>query len=117
MTNKIFALLLLISGCGKNPNDETRLYMNNITGIDNRTPVKDTTAYPYNLVGKVSGFGPGSGAFVAPNLVLTAAHVAREYATSFYPGYNNSKKVLGSFRVILRAFGFLGQGSEELLSF
>ncbi len=99
MIFKMFLILFLASACGIKTKEELTLHAFSITGIDNRTPVKDSTIYPYNLVGRVSGLGGGSGSFIAPNIVITAAHVAKEYATVFYPGYNHEKKWQGTYRV------------------
>lgn len=96
-------LILGLSACGSDNNDQGKNILSlskmGIIGVDNRTPVKDTTVYPYSSVGKISGFSGGTGALISPTVVLTAAHVAKDYASFFNPGYTKGKKILGSYNV------------------
>lgn len=94
----IFTLFFLSCGKGNVPSELT-LKSSQIVGVDNRVVVQNTKIYPYKLVGKITGLNSGTGAYVAPNVVLTAAHVARSYIANFNPGYQNFKKPFGSYDI------------------
>ncbi|MFP7225848.1 trypsin-like serine protease [Priestia filamentosa] len=75
-----------------------------IMGDDERTSVKDTSQFPYSSVSLLFSFDSVcTGAFIAPDRVLTAAHCVYNSnletyyrQTSVYPGMNNDKFQLGT---------------------
>ncbi len=81
-----------------------------IYGTDNRTPVADTTQYPYSAIGKVvatfgSSVSSATGVVIAKNTVLTAAHVIFSQTVGwpdsivFIPGKDGSDEPFGRISV------------------
>lgn len=81
-----------------------------IFGADDRSPVADTTKYPYSAVGRVvSRYGSttvsATGTVIANNAVLTAAHVVFDKTLGwpdsvvFVPGQNGSTQPFGQANV------------------
>jgi V8-like Glu-specific endopeptidase len=87
----------------------------NVVGTDDRTRVTDTETYPWNTVGHIGNSYPsgrayrGSGAIVAPYMVLTAGHMLYDWGTEGgYAGsitFSPGQRQLSAGGAVTRPYG------------
>lgn len=102
------------------------IYKSQIFGTDDRTPVSDTTQYPWSAVGRILTYygneiHAGTGAVIGGNIVLTAAHVVMDRnlgppdSIQFIPGLNGSSEPFGVIDVTSSAIPpeWINSGNED----